>query len=250
MLTRRIIPCLDTHAGRVVKGVRFRELRDAGTPLELALRYESQGADELVVLDVSATSEERRTCVELIALLRGHLGIPITVGGGVRTIDDASRLLDAGADKIAVNSAAIADPSLLTSLAGRFGCQCIVAAIDARRLGSSWQVVTQSGTMPTPLDAVLWAAEAEARGAGEVLLTSIDRDGALSGYDLDLIRLVSSRVGCPVIASGGAASPQHMLEALESGADAALAASIFHDACFTVEDVKSFLARASVEIRL
>lgn len=250
MLTRRIIPCLDTHAGRVVKGVQFRQLRDAGTPLDLALRYESEGADELIVLDVSATAEERRTCAELIGLLRAHLGIPITVGGGIRTLDDASRLLDSGADKIGVNSAAIAHPSLVTMLAERFGRQCIVVAVDARRAGSTWQVVTRSGTTPTPLNALEWAAEAEARGAGEILLTSIDRDGGLAGYDVDLIREVSSRVRCPVIASGGAAGPRHMLEAFEAGADAALAASMFHDKRFTIGEVKSFLAAASVEVRL
>jgi cyclase len=249
MLTRRIIPCLDVHADRVVKGVRFQQLRDAGTPLDLARRYEAQGADELVVLDVSATPEERRTCAGLIGQLRAHLGIPITVGGGIRTIDDASRLLDAGADKVGLNSAAVADPSLITALADRFGRQCVVVAIDARRAGPSWQVVARSGSAPTPLDAAAWASEAEARGAGEILLTSIDRDGGLDGYDLDLIGLVSSRLSCPVIASGGAAGPQHMLEAFRAGADAALAASIFHDERFAIGEVKSFLTRASVEIR-
>jgi cyclase len=249
MLTRRIIPCLDTLGGRVVKGVRFEGLRDAGHPLTLARRYEDEGSDELVLLDVSATREERRTCVELVALLRRHLAIPLTVGGGIRTIDDASRLLDAGADRIGVNSAAIESPEIITGLADRFGTQCVVVAIDALRHGASWRVVARSGSAPTTLDAPEWATRAAEYGAGEILLTSIDRDGGRSGYDLELIRGVASVVGCPVIASGGAAGPEHMLEAFRAGADAVLAATIFHDGHHDIGSVKSFLSNACMEIR-
>jgi imidazoleglycerol phosphate synthase cyclase subunit len=250
-LARRIIPCLDVKDGRVVKGVRFQGLRDAGDPVERAALYEAQGADELCLLDVSATPEGRGHALETVAAVRAVLGIPLTVGGGVRAVDDASRLLDAGADKVSVNTAAVEDPSLLTVLATRFGCQCTVLALDAAaRPGSpGWEVVVRSGTARTGLDAVLWARTAVERGAGEVLLTSWDRDGTRSGYDLALLRAVSEAVPVPVIASGGAASPDHLVEAVRAGASAVLAASIFHDGEKTVGDVKRALAEAGIEVR-
>lgn len=251
MLTRRIIPCLDVRDGRVVKGVRFQGLRDAGDPAEQARRYETDGADELVILDVSATPEGRANAAHTVAAVRDVLGIPLTVGGGIRSIDDAERLLDAGADKISVNTAAVSDPDLLTRLSERFGSQCTVIAIDAaaRADGSGWEVVTRSGTHRTGIDAIAWAREAVARGAGEILLTSWDRDGTRSGYDCDLLRAVSEAVPVPVIASGGADSADHLREALEAGADAVLAASIFHDGDTTPRAIKDVLARHGIEVR-
>lgn len=251
MLTSRIIPCLDVRDGRVVKGVRFANLRDAGDPVEQAARYEAEGADELVMLDVSATPDGRRTAIETVARIRSVLSIPLTVGGGVRTADDAGALLDAGADKVSVNTAAVSEPALITRLSERFGVQCTVLAIDAARqaAGTDWDVVIRSGTERVRRTAPDWAAEAVALGAGELLLTSWDRDGTRSGYDLELIDAVRSRVAVPIIASGGAATAMHMVEALHAGADAVLAASIFHDADLTVGELKCQLAESAIEVR-
>jgi cyclase len=251
MLTARVIPCLDVRDGRVVKGVRFQGLRDAGDPVESARRYEADGADELVILDVSATPEGRANAAHTVADVRAVLGIPLTVGGGIRAVADAERLLDAGADKVSVNTAAVADPSLIDRLAARFGTQCTVLALDAARRadGEGWEVVVRSGTVRTGTDALAWAAEATARGAGEILLTSWDRDGTRSGYDLALLAAMRGAVGVPVIASGGAAHADHLAEALRAGADAVLAASIFHDGDTTPAAVKDALAAAGIEVR-
>jgi cyclase len=245
----RILPCLDVRDGRVVKGVRFQGLRDAGDPVERAAAYEAQGADELVLLDVAATPEGRASALHTVALVRAELSIPLTVGGGVRAVDDAARLLDAGADKVGVNTAAVAEPALLSRLAERFGRQCVVLALDAARADEGWDVVIRSGRERVGRDAVAWAREAAALGAGEILLTSWDRDGTRSGYDLDLVRAVAEAVRVPVIASGGAAGVDHLAEALQAGADAVLAASIFHDGETTVADVKAALAALGVEVR-
>jgi imidazole glycerol phosphate synthase glutamine amidotransferase subunit len=248
--TARIIPCLDVRDGRVVKGVKFAGLRDAGDPAERAALYEEQGADEIVILDVSATTEGRKTQVDTVKAVRARLGIPLTVGGGVREPDDARRLLDAGADKVAINTAAVEDPARLDRLAERFGRQCVVLAIDAaRRPEGGWEVVTHAGKNRTGLDAVAWCREAVARGAGEVLLTSFDQDGTRQGYDLPLLSAVSSSVSVPVIASGGAATVQHLKEALDAGADAVLAASIFHDGEHSVVDLKAALERLGARVR-
>lgn len=249
MLSTRVIPCLDVKDGRVVKGVRFQGLRDAGSPVELAALYEGQGADELVFLDVSATPEGRRTHLHTIEAVRERLSIPLTVGGGVRAEDDALRLLDAGADKIGVNTQAVLTPDLIDRLARRFGAQCTILAIDAARTPDGYEVVIRSGKEKTGRDALAWAAEGAARGAGEILLTSWDQDGTRSGYDLELIRAVHARVQVPIIASGGAAHPNHLIEAARAGADAVLAASIFHDGEFTVRDVKHALGSAGIEVR-
>ncbi|MCB9525152.1 MAG: imidazole glycerol phosphate synthase subunit HisF [Myxococcales bacterium] len=250
MLTARIIPCLDVDAGRVVKGIKFQDLRVAGDPAERAAEYERQGADEVVILDVSATHEGRGHQVETTARVRAELSIPLTVGGGVRTPDDAGRLLEAGADKVAVNSAAVAAPALITGIATRFGAQCAVVAIDARRLPEGgWGVVVRGGRTLTDRRAVEWAQEAVARGAGEILLTSWDQDGTRAGYDLDLLRAVSQAVSVPVIASGGADGPAHMVAGLRAGADAVLAASIFHDGDWTVARIKQALAAEGIEVR-
>jgi cyclase len=249
MLTRRVIPCLDTRDGRVVKGVRFRDLRDAGSPAELAARYEAEGADEIVVLDVSATTEGRANAVETVRAIRDVLSIPLTVGGGVRSVDDGAALLDAGADRVAVNTAAFMTPSILTELATRFGQQCVVLSVDAVAESGCWRVVVRAGTYATVRSALEWAAEGAERGAGEVLLTSMDRDGTQSGYDLALVRAVTDRVCVPVVASGGARSGADLLSALEAGADAVLAASIFHDGVLSVRDAKAHLRAAGVEVR-
>ena len=250
MLTRRVIPCLDVRDGRVVKGVRFQGLRDAGDPAERAAAYESTGADELVILDVSATPEGRANAAHTVAAVRAVLGIPLTVGGGVRQVADAERLLAAGADKVSVNTAAVSDPNLLTRLADRFGRQCTVIAIDAaRRSSAGWEVVVRSGTERPGIDALNWAREAVERGAGEILLTSWDRDGTRSGYDTELLAAVADAVQVPVIASGGAAHTAHLAEALRAGADAVLAASIFHDGETTPDDVKAELAELGFEVR-
>jgi imidazoleglycerol phosphate synthase cyclase subunit len=249
MLKTRIIPCLDVRAGRVVKGVRFGDLRDQGDPASLAARYEHDGADELTVLDVSATTEERAASVTIVRAIRERIGIPLTVGGGVRSRDDVARLLDAGADKVAINSAALADPALLTRCAETFGSQCMVIAIDARRIGDSWMVVTHSGSRFTHVDAVNWAQESVSRGAGEILLTSWDRDGTRSGYDLSLLAAVAACARAPLIASGGASSALDMYDAIQAGADAVLAASIFHQSDFTVQDVKRELQVRGTRIR-
>jgi len=247
---RRIVPCLDVDRGRVVKGVRFQGLRDAGDPRERAVAYQDQGADEIVVLDVSATPEGRGHAVEVVRRIRRDLAIALTVGGGVRATDDAAALLDAGADKVAVNTAAVADPTLLDRLAARFGAQCAVLAIDARAgAPGAWEVVVRSGRDGTGRDVVAWAREATSRGAGEILLTSWDRDGTREGYDLDLLRAVAGAVRVPVIASGGAEGPDHFVEAFAAGADAVLAASMFHDGDTTVADVKRALLSRGIEVR-
>ncbi len=249
MLTRRIIPCLDVSHGRVVKGVRFQGLRDAGDPAERAALYEQQGADEIVILDVSATPEGRGNQAETVRKVRHALGIPLTVGGGIRSADDAKALLDAGADKVSVNSAAVARPALLGDLAERFGRQCTVLAIDAAWRDGRFEVLVKGGREGTGIDAIGWAKDAEQRGAGEILLTSWDRDGTREGYDLALTRAIGSAVQVPVIASGGAAGPEHLKEAFEAGADAVLAASIFHDGDLTVADVKAALIALGVHVR-
>lgn len=249
MLMRRVIPCLDVRDGRVVKGVRFSGLRDAGDPAALAAAYEAQGADELVMLDVSATPDGRNTAVRTVESIRAVLSIPLTVGGGVRAAADAARLLQAGADKVGVNTAAVERPPLLRELADQFGRQCVVLAIDAARRGPGWEVVTRSGKTRTGRDALSWAIDAAKLGAGEILLTSWDRDGTGTGYDLELIRAVARAVEVPVIASGGAATPADLTAALDAGADAVLAATIFHDGHWTVSGVKQELAATGVEIR-
>lgn len=250
MLARRIIPCLDVSHGRIVKGVRFRELRDAGDPAERARLYEDQGADEIVVLDVSATPEGRGHQLETVKRVREVLSIPLTVGGGIRSEDDAWRLLEAGADKVSINTAAVDRPELLGEIAARFGRQCCVLAIDAaRRAEGGFEVRVKGGREGTGRDAIAWACEGERRGAGEILLTSFDRDGTRSGYDLELTAAVARAVRIPVIASGGADTALHLLEALEAGADAVLAASIFHDGDLTVRDVKAYLHEMGVEVR-
>ena len=257
MLKRRIIPCLDVRDGRVVKGVRFSNLRDAGDPVAIAREYERQGADEIALLDVSATPEGRATNLETVRGIRRALSIPLCVGGGVRSVRDAQALLEAGADKVAVNTAAVNDPHLITALALRFGVQCTVLAMDAaertdrRTTGAegNWCVIVQSGRRRLDLDAVAWAKAAVDHGAGEILLTSWDRDGTRDGYDVELLAAVSSAVSVPVIASGGAAGVDHMIAALAGGADAVLAASIFHDGECTVGEVKVALAGAGLEVR-
>lgn len=252
MLSSRIIPCLDIRDGRVVKGVRFQNLRDAGDPAELAARYEAEGADEITLLDVSATPEGRATAAQTVARVRRVLSIPLTVGGGVRAVADATRLLDSGADKIGVNTAAVARPDLITECANLFGAQCIVIAIDAAESAETlgrWVVRVRSGMGTTTIDAVDWACRAAELGAGEVLLTSWDRDGTRSGYDLSLTRAVSGAVSIPVIASGGAAGPEDLFQALAAGADAVLAASIFHDGEHSIATIKHYLAARGVEIR-
>ncbi len=251
MLTTRVIPCLDVDGGRVVKGVRFSSLRDAGDPAQRAADYESQGADELVVLDVSATPQRRSSATETVRGVRAVLGIPLTVGGGVRRVQDADRLLQAGADKIAVNTAAARDPGLLDQLAARFGSQCVVLALDAarRREADGWELVIESGRTRTGRDAIAWAREACDRGAGEIVLTSWDRDGTRSGYDCDLIAAASRAVTVPVVASGGAACAAHLVEATQAGASAVLAASILHDGDTTVGQLKEALSAAGQEVR-
>jgi cyclase len=250
MLMRRVIPCLDVHAGRVVKGIQFQALRDAGDPVELAEMYADQGADELVLLDVSATPEGRANALETVRAVRRRLPIPLTVGGGVRALADARALLEAGADKVGVNTAAVSRPELLTEMAEEFGCQCTVLALDAARVGDGWRVVVRSGRDRLELDVVDWATTAVAAGAGEVLLTSWDRDGTQSGYDLELLEAVCGAVGVPVIASGGAETAEHMAQALLAGADAVLAASILHDGHTTVSAIKRRLAALGMEVRL
>ena len=251
MLSVRVIPCLDTRDGRVVKGVRFQNLRDAGSPAELATLYERQGADEIVLLDVSATPEGRGHALETVGRVRHELSIPLTVGGGVRSTEDARALLEAGADKVGINTAAVERPAVLDELAATFGKQCIVIAVDAAQRGESagWEVVVRSGRERTGIDAVGWSREAAERGAGEILLTSWDRDGTHAGYDLDLVRAVAQAVGVPVVASGGAASAADLAAALAAGADAVLAASIFHDGETTVGELKERLRAGGVEVR-
>jgi imidazoleglycerol phosphate synthase cyclase subunit len=250
VLSARVIPCLDTRDGRVVKGVRFRSLRDAGDPAELAALYERQGADEVVLLDVSATPEGRGNALETVRRVRKELSIPLTVGGGVRALEDAGRLLDAGADKVGVNTAAVRRPALLTELATRFGSQCTVLALDAaRRDAGGYEVVVLSGEQRTGDGALAWARRAAELGAGEILLTSVDRDGTRAGYELELLASIAGAVDVPVVASGGASAPADLLAALRAGADAVLAASIFHDGVHTIGEVKAYLGEHGVEVR-
>lgn len=253
MLAKRIIPCLDINAGRVVKGVNFVDLVDAGDPVEQARTYEQQGADELTFLDITASHERRDTVVDLVQRVGKQVFMPMTVGGGIRTSDDVRRMLNAGADKVSINTAAILNPQIVDEAAAFYGCQCIVVAIDARRNedGSGWTVYTHGGRKPTELDAVAWAKEVVDRGAGEILLTSMDADGTKDGYDLELTRTVAETVDVPVIASGGAGTLDHMVEALTIGkADAVLAASIFHFGEFTIAEVKEYLAAKGIEVRV
>jgi cyclase len=246
---KRVIPCLDVDAGRVVKGTNFVDIRDAGDPVELAVRYDAEGADELVFLDITATSDRRDTVVELARRVADDVFIPFTIGGGIRSAADAQGVLDAGADKVSVNSAAVARPELVGELADVFGAQCVVLAIDAKRSATGWEVYVAGGRTATGVDVVRWAREGVERGAGEILLTSMDRDGTTDGYDLDLTRAVSEAVGVPVIASGGAGTLDHLAAALHAGADAALAASIFHYGTFRVREAKDHLAAAGIAVR-
>jgi len=255
MLARRIIPCLDVKAGRVVKGVRFVDLIDAGDPVEVAARYDADGADELCFLDITASHEERPILLDVVARTAERCFMPLTVGGGVRTVDDVRALLKAGADKVSINTAAVARPDFVQEAAERFGTQCVVVAIDARRRvaeypARGWEVFTHGGRTPTGLDALEWAARMDAAGAGEILLTSMDRDGTRLGYDLELTRAVVERVGIPVIASGGAGSLAHLVEGLTTGgASAALVASLFHYGQNTVREAKDYLCARGVAVR-
>jgi imidazole glycerol-phosphate synthase subunit HisF len=249
---KRVIPCLDVDAGRVVKGTNFVDIRDAGDPVELAERYDAEGADELVFLDITATHEQRETIVELARRAADNVFIPFTIGGGIRSVRDAQAVLDAGADKVSVNSAAVARPELIDELAARFGAQCVVLAIDAKQVAgdaAAWEVFVAGGRTPTGRDAVAWAREGVQRGAGEILLTSMDRDGTNDGYDVALTRAVSEAVAVPVIASGGAGELDHLVEALGAGADAALCASIFHYGTYRVAEAKQHLAAAGIPVR-
>ena len=247
---KRVIPCMDVDAGRVVKGTRFLDIRDAGDPVELAAFYDAQGADELVFLDITATSDKRGTVVELARRAADEVFVPFTIGGGVREVADAHAVLDAGADKVSVNSAAVARPELLDEMARVFGAQCVVLAIDAKRGADGWEVHVAGGRTPTGRDAVEWAREGVGRGAGEILLTSMDRDGTKSGFDLELTRAVSDAVPVPVVASGGVGTLDHLVEGVvQGGASAVLAASIFHFGEFTIAEAKERLAQAGVPIR-
>ena len=251
MLAKRIIPCLDIKDGRVVKGVNFVNLRDAGDPVEQARLYDEQGADELVFLDISATNEGRKTTLELVSRVADTVFMPLTVGGGIREVDDMRNLLLAGADKVSVNSAAVNRPELLSEGATRFGAQCIVLAIDARKSDSSWEVFINGGRISTGLDAVEWAIRGVELGAGEILLTSMDADGTLAGYDVELTRTIAEAVSVPVIASGGAGTPSHFVEILTAGkSDAALAASLFHDGKLRIPQLKKDLQGWGVPVRL
>jgi cyclase len=249
MHLKRVIPCLDVDAGRVVKGTNFVDIRDAGDPVELAERYDREGADELVFLDITATSDKRGTMVELARRTADNVFVPFTIGGGLRSVEDAQAVLDAGADKVSVNSAAVARPELIDELAAVFGAQCVVLAIDAKANADSWEVYVAGGRTPTGRDAVEWAREGVERGAGEILLTSMDRDGTNAGYDLALTRAVSEAVPVPVIASGGAGTLDHLVEALDAGADAALVASLFHFGHYSIAEAKAALEGAGVPVR-
>jgi cyclase len=250
MLTKRIIACLDVDAGRVVKGTQFLNLRDAGDPAELAAAHSAAGADEIVLLDITATHQKRATLIDTVRRTAKELFVPFAVGGGVRTLQDAGGIFDAGADKISINSAAIADPSLITCIAQRFGSQAVIVAIDAKRNGSSFEAYVAGGRKPTGKDAVEWAKEAESRGAGEILLTSMDRDGTGIGFDCELTRAISEAVRIPVIASGGAGNADHFVEVFRQGAaDAALAASIFHFGLSSIADLKARLFAAGIPMR-
>lgn len=255
-LAKRIIPCLDVDAGRVVKGVRFVDIRDAGDPIEIARRYEEQGADELTFLDITASAEDRETIVHVVEQVAGQVFIPLTVGGGIRTVEDIRRMLNAGADKVSINTAAVHRPEFVREAAERFGGQCIVIAIDAKQVSAPdeaprWEVFTHGGRNATGLDVVEWARQMTAFGAGEILLTSMDRDGTREGFDLGLTRAVSDAVAVPVIASGGVGTLEHLVEGVLQGhADAVLAASIFHFGEFSIEQAKRRMAAAGIEVRL
>ena len=249
MLARRIIPCLDVKDGRVVKGINFVELRDAGDPVEQAAAYDAQGADEICYLDISASPEGRSTLVEVVARTANQVFAPLTVGGGVRSVADAERLLEAGADKIAMNTAAIRTPDLVAACAARFGDQAIVVAVDAKRKGTSWEVFSHGGRTPEGIDALEWCRRVAELGAGEILLTSMDRDGTGQGYDTELISRVATSVTIPVIASGGVGVLEHLAGGLEAGADAVLAASIFHFGQHTIAEAKAFLAARGLDVR-
>ncbi|MFN1835432.1 imidazole glycerol phosphate synthase subunit HisF [Balneola sp. MJW-20] len=250
MLTKRIIPCLDIKDGRTVKGVNFEGLRDAGDPVELAKRYSQEGADELVFLDITATLEKRKTLVELVRRISEEINIPFTVGGGIKSIDEIEELLKAGADKVSLNSSIVRDPELITRSSDSFGAQAIVAAIDAKKTGDSWNVYIKGGSEDTGLDALEWAAEVEKRGAGEILLTSMDKDGTKSGFDLDLLGKIGSLVNIPVIASGGAGTIDHCIEAVKlANADAVLAASIFHFREIEIRDLKEAMESEGIPVR-
>lgn len=253
MFTKRIIPCLDVKAGRVVKGVNFVDLRDAGDPVEIARAYDQAGADELVFLDITASSDQRETVVDMVSKVAEQVFIPFTVGGGIRSVDDFKRLLRAGADKVSVNSSAIDHPELVREAALKFGSQCVVVAIDAKRRadGTGWNIYKHGGRLDVGIDAVAWAKQMEALGAGEILLTSMDGDGTKAGYDLELTRAVAEAVSIPVIASGGAGTLEHFYEALTEGkADAALAASLFHFKELEIKEVKTYLREKGVSVRL
>ncbi len=250
MLAKRVIPCLDVKKGRVVKGVQFQALRDCGDPAMLGQHYSAEGADELVFLDITATAEGRRTMLQWVNQVATQVFIPFTVGGGINSLGQIGELLSAGADRVSINSAAVHNPDLIAAAASRFGSQCIVAAIDAKRGHERWRVFVTGGRDRTDRDVLDWASELQERGAGEILLTSMDRDGTLSGYDLTLLEKVSERLSIPVIASGGVGELQHLVEGLSAGADAVLAASIFHDGQYSIREVKEFLQRQGVTVRL
>jgi cyclase len=250
-LAKRIIPCLDVTNGRVVKGVNFIGLRDAGDPIEISRRYDDQGADELTFLDITASSDDRDLILHIIEEVAAQVFIPLTVGGGVRKVEDVRRLLNAGADKVSINTSAVQNPELVREAANRYGSQCIVVAIDAKRAENGWQVFTHGGRNATGLDVIEWAKKMQALGAGEILLTSMDRDGTRNGFDLALIRSVSDTVDVPVIASGGVGNLQHLVDGIVAGhADAVLAASIFHYGEYTVRQAKEYMAQHSIEVRL
>ena len=250
MLSRRVVVCLDVQNGRVVKGVEFQDLRDIGDPVALAQRYERAGADEIVFLDISASREQRRTLLDIVRRTAEGLFIPLTVGGGIGSVDDIANALRAGADKVSINSAAVANPALLGEAAARFGAQCVVASIDAKREDGTWRVYTHGGSRPTGLDALAWAEQCAGRGAGEILLTSIDRDGSKAGYDLELTRGVARRVHVAVVASGGAGSVTDVVDVLrDGGADAALVAGIVHEGRCTVADIKAGMTAAQIAVR-
>jgi len=255
-LAKRIIPCLDVDNGRVVKGVRFVDIRDAGDPVEVARRYDEQGADELTFLDITASSDERETMVHVVEEVAGQVFIPLTVGGGIRAVNDIRRMLNAGADKVAINTAAVAKPEFVQEAAERFGSQCIVVAIDAKQVSTPgeplrWEIFTHGGRKPTGIDAVQWAQKMVAYGAGEILLTSMDRDGTREGFDLPLTRAISEAVSVPIIASGGVGNLDHLVAGIKEGkADAVLAASIFHFGEFTIEQAKRHMAAHGIEVRL
>lgn len=251
LLTKRIIPCLDIKDGRTVKGVNFEGLRDAGDPVELAQRYTDEGADELVFLDITATKEKRKTLINLVKDIAAHINIPFTVGGGIKSVEEIADILKAGADKVSLNSAIVRNPQLITDASDAFGAQAIVAAVDAKRTGDHWQVFVKGGSEPTGLDALEWIMETEKRGAGEILLTSMDRDGTKSGFDLDLLKEVNRRVTIPVIASGGAGTMQHCCDAVTIGhADAVLAASIFHFKEIEIKDLKEKMSEDGITVRI